>query len=92
MSPVAFLRSRTASAARATADRHLNLGASVEKDGVHFRVWAPKRAVVEAVIESPQALSVPLTKDSDGYFEGFASASAWLRRTASYMPRRKAIH
>lgn len=43
------------------------LGAQVESGGVRFRVWAPKRARVDVVLEE-DGRSFPLTKDAQGYF------------------------
>jgi maltooligosyltrehalose trehalohydrolase len=50
----------------------LPVGAEVISDqGVHFRVWAPKRREVAVVIEGdPQP--VKLTRDDQGYFAGLA--------------------
>ncbi len=41
---------RTATTTRITA-WHMTLGAQVEPGGVRFRVWAPKRARVDVVLE-----------------------------------------
>ena len=46
---------------------HMTLGAQVESTGVRFRVWAPKRARVDVVLEE-DGRSFPLTKDEAGYF------------------------
>ena len=48
---------------------HMTLGAQVESDGVRFRVWAPKRARVDVVLEG-EGRSFPLLKDEAGYFSG----------------------
>ena len=48
---------------------HMTLGAQVESEGVRFRVWAPKRARVDVVLED-EGLSFPLLKDEAGYFSG----------------------
>jgi maltooligosyltrehalose trehalohydrolase len=63
----------------ATSLRRLPVGADVLPDGgVHFRVWAPRVARVEVVLESgpgsPDAIA--LAADGDGYFGGHASAAA----------------
>lgn len=45
----------------------LGLGADVLKDGVRFRVWAPKRKRVDVVIETENTI-VPLEAEAEGYF------------------------
>jgi maltooligosyltrehalose trehalohydrolase len=52
--------------------RRRHVGAEVTPDGVQFRVWAPKHARVEAVLEGgPGApASTALTSTEDGYFAG----------------------
>jgi maltooligosyltrehalose trehalohydrolase len=45
------------------------VGAEVVPEGVHFRVWAPKRKRVAVVLPD---LEVPLTAEGDGYFSGLA--------------------
>ncbi|MEO8227267.1 MAG: hypothetical protein ABI637_07530 [Gemmatimonadota bacterium] len=42
-------------------DRRRAVGAGVQPDGVYFRVWAPRRTAVDAVIAGSEtvALSVP---------------------------------
>jgi maltooligosyltrehalose trehalohydrolase len=60
--------------------RRLPVGAEVQADGsVHFRVWAPRRRVVEVVLEGrPEeqaglwAVTVLLEPEADGYFSGRA--------------------
>lgn len=47
----------------------MTLGARVEPDGVRFRVWAPKRARVDVVLED-DGRSFPLLKEEAGYFGG----------------------
>jgi maltooligosyltrehalose trehalohydrolase len=47
----------------------MTLGAQVEPAGVRFRVWAPKRARVDVVLED-EGRSFPLLKDEAGYFSG----------------------
>lgn len=47
----------------------MTLGAQVEAGGVRFRVWAPKRARVDVVLEEA-GRSFPLMKDEAGYFSG----------------------
>ena len=61
----------------------MTLGAQVEPGGVRFRVWAPKRARVDVVLEE-DGRSFPLTKDSEGYFSALvpiasAGMSYWYR-------------
>ncbi|HZY83836.1 MAG TPA: malto-oligosyltrehalose trehalohydrolase [Gemmataceae bacterium] len=51
------------------AERRLPVGAEVlPGGGVHFRVWAPRRREVEAVLEGGPA--VRLAVEGDGYFSG----------------------
>ena len=45
------------------------LGATVQSDGVSFRVWAPKRKQVEVVIEQEGGV-FRLRRQARGYFEG----------------------
>src|SRR5215204_792240 len=61
----------------------LPLGAQVQDGGVQFRVWAPKRARVDVVLEE-DGRSFPLTKDGHGYFSALvpiasAGMSYWYR-------------
>ena len=57
----------------------MSLGAQVESVGVRFRVWAPKRARVDVVLED-QGRSFPLMKDEAGYFSGLVPiATAGMR-------------
>nr|WP_281176470.1 malto-oligosyltrehalose trehalohydrolase [Candidatus Nitrospira nitrificans] len=44
------------------------LGATVEQNGVHFRVWAPKATDVDVLL--PDNRVCPLTKEARGYFSG----------------------
>src|SRR3954452_10237329 len=51
----------------------LPIGAQLQDDVVHFRVWAPDRREVEVVVvdDAGQELDRrPLARDSDGYFAG----------------------
>jgi maltooligosyltrehalose trehalohydrolase len=50
--------------------RRLPVGAEVVPEGVHFRVWAPKRRRVEVVFEQGRALE--LEPEEGGYFSGIA--------------------
>lgn len=57
----------------------MTLGAQVESVGVRFRVWAPKRARVDVVLEE-SGRSFPLLKDEAGYFSGLVPiATAGMR-------------
>jgi len=53
----------------------MTLGAQVEGEGVRFRVWAPKRARVDVVLEET-GRSFPLLKDERGYFSGLVPIAA----------------
>src|SRR5262245_12123149 len=54
---------------------HTTLGAQVEPGGVRFRVWAPKRARVDVVLEE-DGRSFPLFRDEGGYFSGLVPIAA----------------
>jgi len=73
-----------------TLKRRLLIGAEPQAGGgVHFRVWAPKRARVQVVLEpGPQAVGEvtavahELAREHDGYFSGHvaaARAGSWYR-------------
>jgi maltooligosyltrehalose trehalohydrolase len=49
--------------------REVNLGATVEPNGVAFRVWAPKRRRVDVLLENLEK-PASLEKDQRGYFIG----------------------
>jgi maltooligosyltrehalose trehalohydrolase len=52
--------------------RRYPIGAEVGPEGVHFRVWAPRRETVEVVFEGgPQAAHL-LERESGGYHSGLA--------------------
>jgi maltooligosyltrehalose trehalohydrolase len=53
----------------------MTLGAQVEPGGVRFRVWAPKRARVDVVLEE-DGRSFTLEKDSRGYFSALVPIAA----------------
>jgi maltooligosyltrehalose trehalohydrolase len=56
----------------------LPVGAEVRPDGVHFRVWAPRRERVEVVFEGPTGswpLSLELLPEGDGYFSGLVEGA-----------------
>ena len=46
--------------------RRLPRGAEPVDEGVHFRVWAPRRKQVDVVIEGLRAIA--LERESNGYF------------------------
>ena len=48
----------------------LALGAEVHKDGVSFRVWAPKATQMEVVLENDLG-AYPLRREENGYFTAF---------------------
>jgi maltooligosyltrehalose trehalohydrolase len=65
-----------------TAQRRLPVGAEVLPDGVHFRVWAPRRRRVSVHIEgdtrsgpNSEQQTVVLEPEADGYFSGIARAA-----------------
>jgi maltooligosyltrehalose trehalohydrolase len=45
----------------------------VSADGVHFRVWAPRRNTLEVIVGSEPAQ--PLQREASGYFSGFVAAA-----------------
>lgn len=57
--------------------RRMPIGAEVQSEGVHFRLWAPKAKTVEVVLEgSLSQMAVPslpfsLHREEKGYFSGF---------------------
>ncbi len=60
--------------------RRLPVGAEFQPEGVHFRVWAPRRTEVQAVLEreigagqSKPVLSFHLEQEPGGYFSGFST-------------------
>lgn len=64
--------------ASTTATRRLPVGAEIQPDGrVHFRVWAPQKQNVSALLfEDADATEpierIPLDRDAGGFFAGFA--------------------
>src|SRR5262245_34902058 len=63
---------------KASLERRLPVGAEERPvGGVHFRVWAPRRQRVEAVLEGGPGAgqSAALTSEGNGYFSGWASAA-----------------
>lgn len=61
-------------AGSSTATGRLTLGAQVERGGVRFCVWAPKRTRVDVVLG--EGRSFPLTKDEEGYFSAHVPIAA----------------
>jgi maltooligosyltrehalose trehalohydrolase len=58
--------------------RRLPVGAEVVPEGVHFRVWAPRRKKVEVVFEGPSGdwpLTLALNPEENGYFSGLAEGA-----------------
>ncbi|HWR51317.1 MAG TPA: malto-oligosyltrehalose trehalohydrolase [Bryobacteraceae bacterium] len=55
------------------AVRRLPVGAEVCPDGVHFRVWAPRRKHVAVVLAGG---IVELGREPDGYFSGLAAGTS----------------
>lgn len=52
--------------------RRLPVGAEPRNEGVHFRVWAPKRTDVDVDIDGN---ATSLARESDGYFSGLVSGA-----------------
>lgn len=60
--------------------RRLPIGAEVQPDGrTHFRVWAPRRRLVEVVLEGPTSGVFRLRSEGRGYFSSFVPATAGTR-------------
>ena len=57
---------------RAPVERRFPIGAEVHADGVHFRVWAPRRAQLDIMLEGTDRAE-PLVRTADGYFEGLVT-------------------
>jgi maltooligosyltrehalose trehalohydrolase len=55
--------------------RRLPIGAEPVADGVHFRVFAPKRKAVTVVFDGDRTPAVKLSADGDGYFAGLAKGA-----------------
>ena len=51
--------------------RRIPVGAESSARGVHFRVWAPRRRVVDVAIEGSTPQIVSLGNDGSGYFAGW---------------------
>jgi maltooligosyltrehalose trehalohydrolase len=59
--------------------RRYPVGAEPAPEGVHFRVWAPKRRRVDVIMEGVET-AAPLEREESGYFSGLvAGAQAGLR-------------
>lgn len=48
---------------------------TVEREGTHFRVWAPDRKTIHVVLES-SGLETELSRTGDGFFEGTSADAA----------------
>ncbi|HJZ59099.1 MAG TPA: malto-oligosyltrehalose trehalohydrolase [Gemmataceae bacterium] len=60
-----------------SSERRLPVGAEVRPDGTHFRVWAPIRKRIEAVLETGRAAGAhELTSEPQGYFSGLVRQAA----------------
>lgn len=64
--------------------RRMPVGAELQADGTHFRVWAPRRKQVEVVLGANRDTFVPLESENDGYFSGLVKQAKagdlyWLR-------------
>jgi maltooligosyltrehalose trehalohydrolase len=58
----------------AVQERRMPVGAEARPEGVHFRVWAPRRRRVAVVFDEPRgAPDLELHEEAGGYFSGFAS-------------------
>lgn len=57
--------------------RRLPVGAEPVRNGVHFRVWVPRRERVEVIVEGGAAAgaSGALEPEGDGYFSGFVEGA-----------------
>lgn len=72
------VKKTTAKPVRPTSDRRLPVGAEVVPEGVHFRVWAPKRKKVEVVFEGPEGdwpVTLALSREKGGYFSGLVEGA-----------------
>ena len=58
---------------RMVEGRRLPVGAEVVPDGVHFRLWAPRRRNVDVVFEDGAAPPLSLRRENGGYFSGFSA-------------------
>ncbi|WP_419418507.1 malto-oligosyltrehalose trehalohydrolase [Legionella sp. D16C41] len=53
------------------SQRRLPIGAEVVNNGVHFRVWAPKRKKIKLILNHDQSASLVLQAEGNGYFSTF---------------------
>lgn len=53
------------------------MGPQLTRDGVHFRVWAPRARTVDVVFENDRA-PLELTAEPDGYFSGTCAGGPGL--------------
>ena len=81
--PLPTASAQTARENSQAVTRRLPVGAEVFTDrGVHFRVWVPRGARVEVVLEGQrshadaQSSAIDLTREEDGYFSGWAPEAA----------------
>jgi maltooligosyltrehalose trehalohydrolase len=58
----------------ASGARRFPVGAEVQAQGTHFRLWAPKRRRVEVVLDGGGTAA--LEREADGHFSGLAKARA----------------
>ena len=56
--------------------RRYPIGAEVGPEGVHFRVWAPRRRTVEVVFEGTAQAPHLLERERGGYFSGLVAEAA----------------
>jgi maltooligosyltrehalose trehalohydrolase len=63
-----------ATTTHAKISRRFPVGAEMAPEGVHFRVWAPRREGVEVVFEGLRD-AVELTAEEGGYFSGLAEGA-----------------
>jgi maltooligosyltrehalose trehalohydrolase len=49
--------------------RRMPIGAEIINNGVHFRVWAPKRKKVALILQNKHQSPIELTAEGDGYFQ-----------------------
>jgi len=60
---------------KATSSRRIHVGAELQKDGVHFRVWAPARSRVAVVVDGHEHPMRAEEGAQKGYFEGRVDAA-----------------
>ncbi len=52
--------------------RRLPIGAEVAPDGVHFRIWAPKRKTAELILDGI-ATPIPMQREAGGHFSAHSA-------------------